>query len=124
MPSTIVQISQLKADYPQFNFKKTSNFYWSPVDQTVGYTRMNALLFHELAHAVLSHNDYHQDIELLEMERDAWDEAIKIAKKYGFPIDDKTVQISLDTYRDWMHNLSTCPNCGEIGMQTSKNNYF
>lgn len=83
-----------------------------------------ALLLHELAHAVLKHADYTRDIELIEMERDAWDHARTVlAPRYSVPIDDAIIEDSLDTYRDWLHARSTCPDCQAIGIQIKLHHY-
>ncbi|HUC96573.1 MAG TPA: hypothetical protein VMR16_02815 [Candidatus Saccharimonadales bacterium] len=126
MPSTISLIKNLKADFPQFIFKKSSSFLWSHSENTIYYTDKKEdfrFLFHELSHALLNHTDYRRDIELVAIEREAWDRAKEIALNYGVGIDDEYIQSNLDTYRDWMHGRSTCPNCGANGMQTQKNNY-
>jgi DnaJ-class molecular chaperone len=126
MHSTISLIKNLKTDFPQFIFKKSSNFLWSHSDNTIYYTDKKddfRFLFHELSHALLGHADYNRDIELVAMERQAWDKAKEIATSYGIVIEDNYIQDNLDTYRDWMHNRSTCPNCDSNGMQTSKKSY-
>jgi hypothetical protein len=126
MPSTISLIQQLKIDYPQFKFKKSSNFSWSHSDSTIYYANTDddlAYLFHELSHAILNHIDYNRDIELLAMEAKTWDKATEIAIKYNIQIDDDMVQSTLDTYRDWLHKRSTCPKCTATGVQTKKQAY-
>jgi hypothetical protein len=126
MPSTISLIKSLRSDFPQFNFKKSSSFLWSNSDNTIYYTDEKddfRFLFHEIAHALLGHADYRRDIELVAIERHAWDKAQDVATVYGVIIDDDYIQSNLDTYRDWMHERSTCPNCSASGMQTNKQNY-
>lgn len=126
MPSTTYLIKSLKNDYPQFVFKKGSEFLWSHAEHTVYYTLKDdncAFLFHELSHGLLDHTDYKRDIELIAMEREAWDKARELAKHYGVTIDDDFVQSTLDTYRDWLHTRSACPKCDATGMQTEKSTY-
>ncbi|MCX6728834.1 MAG: ImmA/IrrE family metallo-endopeptidase [Candidatus Saccharibacteria bacterium] len=126
MPSTISLIKNLKSDFPQFNFQKSSSFLWSHSDNTVYYTDKKddfRFLFHELAHALLNHVDYGRDIELIAMESQAWDRAKEIASSYEVVIDDDYIQDNLDTYRDWMHERSTCPSCSANGIQIKKKNY-
>jgi DNA-directed RNA polymerase subunit RPC12/RpoP len=126
MPSTISLIKNLKADFPQFIFKKSDNFLWSHSDNTIYYSSEKddfRILFHELSHALLNHTDYKRDIELVAMEREAWDKAKEIALNYGVNIDDDHIQSNLDTYRDWMHERSRCPKCGSSGMQIKKQSY-
>lgn len=126
MPSTVSLISQLKTDFPQFLFKKSVRFLWSPIEQTIYYGSLNnnqVFLLHELAHGLLGHADYKHDIELITMERKAWDKVIEIASNYGIVIDNDIIQSTLDTYRDWLHARSTCPNCNATGIQINKSNY-
>lgn len=126
MPSTISLIKNLKADFPQFIFKRSSSFLWSHSDNTIYYTNERddlRFLFHELSHALLNHIDYYRDIELVAMESEAWNKAREIAPSYGIVIDDDYIQSNLDTYRDWMHERSTCPKCSASGMQIKKKTY-
>lgn len=125
MPSTISLIKRLKADYPQFKFIKSSNYSWSHSDSTIYYADNDdiSFLFHELSHGVLNHTDYNRDIELIAMEREAWDYTIKIASEYNISISNDIIQSTLDTYRDWLHKRSTCPNCTAIGVQIKKQSY-
>jgi len=126
MPSTISLIKKLRAEYPQFIFKKSSSFSWSHSEQTIYYINTNDncnFLFHELSHGILNHTDYNRDIELIVMEREAWDKAKELSNSYGFPISDDFIQSNLDTYRDWLHSRSTCPKCNATGLQTNKNTY-
>ena len=57
------------------------------------------------------------------MEREAWDEVIKLAEKYNVSIDPKNIQLTLDTYRDWLHKRSTCPKCQANGVQDGAKSY-
>ena len=82
-----------------------------------------AYLLHELGHALLKHTGYRYDIELLKMERAAWDKAITVASEYGVAIHEDVIEDALDSYRDWLHNRSLCPACGATGMQTAPGSY-
>lgn len=128
MPSTASLISKLQIDYPQFLFKKATRFLWSPSDQTIYYTDKKGanyiFLLHELSHGLLDHADYNHDIGLIAMESKAWDKVIELADYYDVPIDDGIVQSTLDTYRDWLHLRSTCPNCKATGIQNGKTSYL
>jgi hypothetical protein len=107
-------------------FKKSAQFLWSFDKQTIYYSDIPngyVYLFHELAHALLGHNNYNRDIRLLAMERDAWNKSIEIANVYDIKINDDIVQSNLDTYRDWLHNRSICPKCQANGMQINKSVY-
>lgn len=126
MPSTPSLIKRLSADYPNFIFKRSSNFLWSHAEHTIYYDHSSddyRFLFHELSHAVLNHTDYSRDIELMAMEREAWDKSKELAKLYDRLIDDTFVQYNLDTYREWLHARSKCPKCSATGMQIKKNGY-
>jgi len=126
MLSTSSLASKLATDFPDYTFTPAKEFLWSPEKQTVFYiagsTDASSFL-HELAHAVLHHQSYTRDIELLEMERAAWLQAEVLAKGYGVTVTPDTVEDSLDTYRDWLHARSTCPGCEATGVQTKKNEY-
>ena len=56
MPSTDDLISRFKADYPQFTFKKSTQFLWSPDEKTIYFDDNSdeypVYLIHELAHVV------------------------------------------------------------------------
>lgn len=126
MPSTISLIQRLKTDYPQFIFKKSDRFLWSPSERTVFFTgthNNDAFLLHELSHGLLSHAGYNRDIELIAMERAAWDNATTIATAYGYVIDADIIESTLDSYREWLHARSTCPNCKATGLQVKKQTY-
>jgi hypothetical protein len=126
MPSITPLINQLKSDYPQFIFKESPDSYWSHDERTIYYNAGPdgvSLILHELAHGLLDHVDYKRDIELIAMEREAWDKAKELADKYNLVIDNNFIQSNLDTYRDWLHARSTCPKCSATGMQTKPNIY-
>lgn len=127
MPSISSLVNKLRSDFGQFTFTPGDAFHWSPTDSTVYYITTSddtATLLHELAHAALGHKSYTKDITLLEMEREAWAHASRhLGPAYQVPINEDTVEASLDTYRDWLHARSTCPNCQAIGVQTSKHHY-
>jgi hypothetical protein len=126
MPSTVSLIPRLKVDYPQFLFKPADSFLWSPSEHTVYYSIEDAgydFLLHELSHGLLGHADYAYDVELIAMERAAWDTAVELAKEYDITIDDGSIQSTLDTYRDWLHARSTCPACEATGLQIKKRLY-
>jgi hypothetical protein len=127
MPLTTSLANKLQNDFPALTFLAGDEFRWSPHDKTILYDQTSddcASLLHELAHATLSHTTYTKDIELIEMERDAWERAAtQLSTSYKIDIQDEVVQNSLDTYRDWLHARSTCPRCKATGVQTQKNQY-
>jgi DNA-directed RNA polymerase subunit RPC12/RpoP len=127
MLSTTSLLLRLKNNYPQFIFKPGNDFSWSSRDNTIYYKNDIdndiAFLFHELSHAILGHTDYEQDIQLITMERQAWEHAVNLASVYDVSISDETVQTTIDSYRDWLHLRSCCPKCTATGMQFEKNSY-
>lgn len=127
MPLITTLLLRLRADYPQYIFKPGDDFFWSSSDNTIIYNDNNSddiqYLFHELSHAILGHTNYDTDIELLVMERQAWDSAKKLAKKYGLQVSDELIQSNLDSYRTWLHNRSSCPYCESNGLQINVKTY-
>jgi hypothetical protein len=77
-------------------------------------------ILHELGHALLDHQSYENDVNLLQKEAEAWEKAVIVAKSYGMTIDQEHIQNCLDTYRDWLHKRSTCPTCSSHGLQQNK----
>jgi hypothetical protein len=121
-------VKQVTSDYPQFKFRAGKREHWSPKTKTITYEvgdleHTNYGLLHELAHALLDHNNYHSDFELLKLESQAWHKAAQIGQKYGVNIDEEHIQNCLDTYRDWLHRRSKCPTCGMHVMQTDSRTY-
>jgi predicted RNA-binding Zn-ribbon protein involved in translation (DUF1610 family) len=122
-------VKQIARDYPQYKFQPGKQEHWSPSTNTITYNEAEPLselqygLLHELAHALLEHNNYQSDFELLKLESQAWDLAAKIAKKYRIKLDPDHIQDCLDTYRDWLHQRSKCPTCGMHVLQTDSTSY-
>lgn len=117
-------LNRLKKDHPSFHFVESDHFAWQPEISTILWSiDGSAQLLHELGHAILGHDLFNRDIELLGMERDAWEEARKLAKKYDIDLDTTTVEDDLDTYREWLHARSTCPRCNVNGIQVAKDLY-
>lgn len=110
---------QLANDYPQFRFVQSDRARWNASEQTIYYTNDQPQTLHELGHALLGHNTYRQDVELIQIERAAWVKAQQLAPQYGLSINDDTVEEALDSYRDWLHNRSKCPRCHQTGWQDS-----
>ena len=123
MRSTSSTLDRLRRDYPQFIFQNASVSRWSPRDKTVYFTSTRGhgrvTLLHELGHAIRGHKTYHQDIELLRCEREAWETARAIAPTYEVVITDDMITNALATYRQWLHDRSRCPRCDNSGVQAS-----
>jgi len=107
--------------------KKGELFSWNHTACVITYSpkakSADAYLLHEFSHALLQHQEYARDIDLLKMERAAWDKAITIASNFHVTIDDNLIESALDTYRDWLHERSICPTCNATGIEASKQQY-
>lgn len=127
MHSITLLATKLQTDFPMYHFTEGDAFRWSPQEKTVYYNHAShdqSSLLHEVSHAILNHTEYLKDIELIEMERAAWEYAQQsLGRQYGVVIEDETIQQSLDTYRDWLHARSTCPHCSATGIQAKKRRY-
>ena len=120
-----VILKKLQADYPEFNFEKSEHNFYLPTEKTIFYTDNVPRLLHELGHGILYHKEFMQDIELIHIERDAWEKAREIAPKYGAEIDDDMIENALDDYRDWLYARGLCPKCNQTGVQSRENlNYY
>ncbi len=123
-------LRKLRIDFPTITFKAGRQFYWSPKNREVIYnkTRQDTIidpysLLHELGHALLEHQNYESDLELVEMESQAWQKAQEISRVYGITIEDDHIQDCLDTYRDWLHQRSSCPQCSNRSFQQNPREY-
>lgn len=121
-------LEKLKADYPDLTFVEGSFLCWSPEKKEVYFdptSKENDLsgVLHEIGHARLGHASYQSDVDLLKKESEAWNEAVLLAKEYGFTLDKNHVQECLDTYREWVHKRSTCPRCKAKGIQVTPTHY-
>jgi hypothetical protein len=115
---------------PGIKLQAGETFAWSSGNKLITY-RSDLLdkpdgqwaLLHEAGHAKNDHKNYKSDFELLELEVEAWDYAKKLANKFSIGIDEEHIQNCLDTYRDWLHRRSSCPNCGVVCLQVSSTHY-
>lgn len=107
----------LKERYPELQFTAGDQFYWSPETKEIFYnkdaTDKTAIwsLLHETGHALLNHTNYSGDFELLQLEIAAWEKARELGKELHIEVSEDHIQDCLDTYRDWLHERSICPNC-------------
>lgn len=122
------QLKKIRSQFPELTFALAEGYWWSPNENTI-FFRLPARhediwdLLHEVAHACLGHTTYTLDIELLEHESKAWSYATTVlGPRFSLGINSDYIQDQLDTYRQWMFGRSTCPNCGQTGLQT-KNTY-
>lgn len=127
MPLTNSLLSKLKEDFSNINFLEGDFFAWLSADNTVLYTpddpKADELVLHEVSHHLLAHSNYPRDVALLNMETTAWDKARDLSSKYGVEVTEDTIQDHLDTYREWLHSRSTCPDCTATGYQTGAKEY-
>lgn len=130
MPSTTSLLKKLKTTYPQFTFQIGEQFQWDATARAITYPETiedsgwEAQILHEVAHALLNHHRYNRDIELIAIERDAWRYARShLADVFEVTIDTPTVETALDSYRDWLHERSLCPQCTASGIETAKHTY-
>lgn len=129
MVATSSLSKKLASKYPHISFQPDNRAHWAPALRTVFYCpdepHADWILLHETAHGILNHQDYSLDIELLQLERDAWHHATTVlAPDCGITIDPDFVESHLDTYRDWLHTKSTCPHCHSNGIEQSKHYYL
>lgn len=117
-------LQSVKAAYPALEFIQGDAFSWSPKDRTVTYAHRGSdetpaewSLLHELAHALLDHQTYETDFELLLLEATAWHKAKALGVEYDIAIDEEHIQDCLDTYRDWLYQRSCCPSCTNTSLQ-------
>jgi len=112
-------LARVKADFPEFRFTSGKRYAFRPPRTIVIEEDGNSLfLLHELGHALLGHRDFKTEVERLKMEVMAWEKAKELAPKYGVEIDEDLIEGELDTYRDFLHQKSRCPECGLTRFQT------
>lgn len=129
--STLTVLERLMRDYPQVTFIASDRFMWSPADTCIHYdmTTIEApesayTLLHELSHALCNHTTYHADTQLIELELQAWEKAKQLSTHYDISIPTDHIEDCLDTYRDWLLNRATCPDCELAGIQSLKNLHY
>jgi hypothetical protein len=122
-------VDALQPHVPGVSFRPGRQSSWSPDTKLISYKRQPTLvnewgLCHEVAHAVLQHQSYAFDMELLALEVAAWELAESLAERFASAaVDADYLQDCLDTYRDWLHQRSTCPSCGGASLQSSPTAY-
>ena len=119
-------IASLKKDYPDLIIESGELFKYSPPNKVFYTTAENSelLLLHEVGHYLLGRNDYDLDIELINIESSAWAKAKELCPHYKINWDEDFVQDRLDTYRGYLHEQSTCKNCGINGYQDQTGRYI
>jgi hypothetical protein len=124
-------LNSLQISFPTLMFTAGESFYWSPETNEVFYTdkgqvdgQLTWSLLHETAHALLSHQSYSADIELIKIEMAAWNKAVLIGELYDITIDEDHIQNCLDTYRDWLYRRSICPSCTTKCLQQTNSTQY
>lgn len=121
-------LQELKSLQPDITFVPGNNFVWSSSNKSITYINNDSpesiwALIHETAHAKLGHTSYNSDQHLLKMEVEAWHEAKALASKLDVQIDSDHIEDCLDTYRDWLHQRSSCPSCNVVTLQNNNRTY-
>ena len=117
-------------NFPDITFKAGKNFIWSPKRRVVFYDELRLktsqgmmALLHEIGHAHLQHQTFELDIELLNMEVEAWIEARKLAENLKFRLNEDHIESCLETYRVWLYKRSKCPVCANTSLQETLTTY-
>ncbi len=122
-------IDKLTKEFPALSFVKGKDFIWAPEELCVYYSTSIATnegkqsMLHEVGHAILEHETYSHDIDLLKYELAAWEKAKSIANNFSVTINQDYIEDCLDSYRDWLKKRSTCPDCSFVNFQTSHSSY-
>lgn len=124
-------LESLRQDYPSLKFSEGASFCWSPISGRIFYSvtvkdkeAASFSVLHEVAHALLDHDHYDLDYELLRLEIAAWEHARLVAGRYGIAIADDYVQDCLDSYRTWLYRRSICPGCGTNSAQCDSIDHY
>ena len=135
LPKTLPKAGSLLIDrisglVPGVAIEAGGVFLWSPENNKVLFNESKIgtkhgqwSLLHEISHAALNHRSYKNDFELLQFEVAAWRNAKEVARTLDITIDQNFIEDCLDTYRDWLHQRSTCPTCGNGGLQHDMQSY-
>ncbi|MEK7471738.1 MAG: hypothetical protein AAB624_00650 [Patescibacteria group bacterium] len=124
-----LRVKDIVRAFPELNFECGKSLSWNPTTASISYPDIDNTdvvygLIHEIAHAKLGHDSFIHDIELLKMERDAWNQASEIAEsKFGLKINVDYIEDCLDSYRDWLYKRSLCPQCHLSGFQVNNHEY-
>lgn len=117
-------LARVKADFSEvrfvlgcrFSFRPPRTVVFSNSDGTNGTREL--LLLHELGHFLTGRFDFRTEVERLKIEVMAWEKARELAPLYGVFVDEDLIESELDSYRDYLHQKSRCPDCGLTRFQT------
>ena len=121
-------VAALRQDFLSMTFIAGDDLCWSPKRRVIFFRPEDNKesrwgLLHEVAHALLGHRTYKNEIDLLRKEADAWRKACELAIEYKIPISDAHIQACLDSYREWVHSHSRCPACQTQGLERGDRRY-
>jgi hypothetical protein len=123
-------LKDLRKSFPAVQFVPSDSFYWSPRKRAVHYNpdvlqtnQGDWSLLHELGHALLEHQSFNSDYELVKLELSAWEKAKELADNHAISIDPDHIEDCLDSYRDWLYLRSTCPTCSNCSQQIDAHTY-
>ncbi len=123
-------MNEIIKDFPQFTFIPGRFFVWSPHNKAIHYDTRRVkgndglvALVHEIGHALLGHRIYKFDMQLIQMEMDAWDVARRLAAKYGLKVDEDHIARCVDSYDQWLTKRATCPDCQNFSLQRARDEY-
>ncbi len=119
-------LQKIMAKYPDFSYHTGAKFTFRPPKTIIlgPFESHYSLLFcHELGHALSGEDHFDTDVERLKIERLAWDKAQELCTEFHIPYDEEFVEEQLDSYRDWLHSKSKCPQCGLTRYQTKNGQY-
>jgi hypothetical protein len=124
-------LPKLRQRFPDIRFVAGEQFCWSPLTHEVLYKKTGPQdeqtgwsLLHETAHALLEHQSYQADFELVRLEVAAWHKARQLAADFDLEISDNYIEDCLDTYRDWLYKRSICPVCTTKCLQLSDYSHY
>jgi hypothetical protein len=116
--------------FPGYAFTAGDGFMWSPRQRVITYdperlcTNAGRLaLLHEIGHARLRHRLYRYDLELLQMEIEAWEVAAALAPGFNVLIDQPHIDRAIASYDHWLTKRATCPDCSSFGIQRGRDQY-
>ena len=132
----------LKRDFSELRFLEGRRFMYRPA-RTIYYENMGFLegvgvdlelsqkliqeyklqVLHEVGHALSEHKFFRTDLQRVKMEREAWERARGLCEQYGVVYNEEFVEEKMDTYREWLHRKSRCPECGLTRYQTKDGRY-
>lgn len=127
MAKITLLLKKLEHRLPLVEFRTGNTFAWDYTAPSITYDAtsplVDAYLLHEAGHALLNHQEYTTSIQLLELERDAWQKAEDLSKELGVTFPKEIIDDALDSYRDWLHARTICPTCQATGIEVARNRY-